>query len=67
MIRTTAQLESDALAAPCATHDVPAGAECPDGGARMDRYGLSPQQWTGWFGRNGSGRNGEKAAAPRRP
>jgi hypothetical protein len=54
--RTSAQLEADALAVPCATHDVPAGAPCPDGGACMDRYGLSPQQWVGWFGHDGSER-----------
>jgi hypothetical protein len=48
--RTTAQLEAEALAVPCAAHDVPAGAQCPDGGACMDRYGLSPLQWAGWFG-----------------
>ncbi len=49
MSRTSLQLEADALSVPCTTHDVPADAECPDGGACMDRYGLSPQQWTGWF------------------
>jgi hypothetical protein len=47
--RTSLQLEADALSVPCTTHDVPADTECPDGGACMDRYGLSPQQWAGWF------------------
>ena len=51
MSRSTAQLEAEALAVPCAVHDIPAGAQCPDGGACMDRYGLSAQQWAGWFGR----------------
>jgi hypothetical protein len=54
--RTTAQLEADALAAPCTKHGVPAGEHCPDGGACMDRYGLSPQQWAGWFGDGGPSR-----------
>jgi len=58
--RTTAQLEAEALAMPCAAHDVPAGEQCPDGGACMDRYGLSPQQWVGWFGA------GPSAQLPRR-
>ena len=65
MSRTTAQLEAEALAVPCAAHDVPAGAQCPDGGACMNRYGLSPQQWTGWFGDGAGGhrRNGHGASA----
>jgi hypothetical protein len=62
--RTTAQLEAEALAVPCTAHDVPAGAQCPDGGACMDRYGLSPQQWAGWFG-DGAEPIGETATAPR--
>jgi hypothetical protein len=57
---TTAQLEARALAVPCTTHGVPASAQCPDGGACMDRHGLSPQQWAGWFGR------GSETAAPSR-
>jgi hypothetical protein len=56
--RTTAQLEAEALAVPCAVHDVPAGEPCPDGGACMDRYDLSPQQWAGWFG------DGSASSAP---
>jgi hypothetical protein len=36
----------------CSTHEVPAGTECPDGGACMDRYGISPEQWAGWFERD---------------
>jgi hypothetical protein len=58
---TSLQRETAALAAPCATHQVPAGAECPDGGACMDRYGVSPGQWGGWFERDGAG------AATRQP
>lgn len=54
MSRTTAQLEAAALAVPCTTHGVPAGAACPDGGACIDRYGLPPQQWAGWFERDGA-------------
>jgi hypothetical protein len=52
---STAELETAALTVPCATHGVPAGAECPDGGACMDRYGVTPQQWGGWFERDGCG------------
>ena len=63
MSRTTAQLEADALAVPCAAHDVSAGEQCPDGGACMDRYGLSPQQWAGWFG-DDSGTIGVTAPPP---
>jgi hypothetical protein len=62
--RTTAQLEAEALAVPCAAHDLPAGAQCPDGGACMNRYGLSSQQWAGWFG-DGAGPIGGTAAQPR--
>jgi hypothetical protein len=61
--RTTAQLEADALAAPCTKHGVPAGEHCPDGGACMDRYGLSPQQWAGWFG-DGAVPIGETTTTP---
>ncbi len=60
MSPTTAQLEAEALAAPCTAHGVPAGAQCPDGGACMDRYGRSPQQWAGWFAR------GSETAVPSR-
>jgi hypothetical protein len=52
--RTSLQLETAALTVPCATHQAPAGTECPDGGACMDRYGVSPEQWRGWFEREGS-------------
>jgi hypothetical protein len=48
--RTSLQLEAAALTVPCTTHQVPAGTECPAGGACMDRYGVSPEQWRGWFG-----------------
>jgi hypothetical protein len=57
---TTARLEAEALAVPCTAHGVPAGAQCPDGGACMDRYSRSPQQWAGWFGR------GSETAVPSR-
>lgn len=59
--RTSLQLESAALAVPCGTHRVPAGAECPEGGACMDRYGIAPDRWGGWFERDGFG----AAPAPR--
>jgi hypothetical protein len=64
--RTTVQLEAEALAVPCAAHDVPAGEQCPDGGACLDRYGLSPQPWAGWFG-DGGRPAGETATAPGHP
>jgi hypothetical protein len=51
--RTSVQLEAAALRVPCSTHQAPAGSECPDGGACMDRYGLSPDAWAGWFTRDG--------------
>jgi hypothetical protein len=59
---TSAQLEAAALAVPCTVHGVPADMPCPDGGPCMDRCGLSPLQWAGWFGRGG-----ETPAAPRQP
>jgi hypothetical protein len=53
--RASVQLETAALLVACRTHQVPAGTECPQGGACMDRYGVSPEQWGGWFERDGSG------------
>jgi hypothetical protein len=47
--RSTIQLEADALAVPCTTHQAPVGTPCPGGGACMDRYGASPRLWAGWF------------------
>lgn len=64
MSATSLQLESAALTVPCATHRVPAGAECPDGGACMDRYGVSPGQWGGWFERDGGGAAAATASRP---
>ena len=49
MSLTTRQLEAAALSVPCPEHQAAAGAECPDGGACLTRYGLSPAQWAGFF------------------
>jgi hypothetical protein len=40
-------------AGPAGIAEPAAGTECPDGGACMDRYGVSPEQWGGWFERDG--------------
>jgi hypothetical protein len=52
---TSLQLETAALSVVCNTHQVPAGTQCPDGGACLDRYSVSQGQWGGWFEREGHG------------
>jgi hypothetical protein len=45
--QTSVQLETTAMSMACSTLEVLAGTERPDGGACMDRYGISPEQWAG--------------------